>query len=38
MLSMNFNLVNDLYLSYYYLMKTTQLQFDWYYLEVIGFC
>ncbi len=31
--SMNFNLVNDLYLSYYYLIKATQLQFDWYYLE-----
>ncbi len=31
--SINFNLVNDLYLSYYYLIKATQLQFDWYYLE-----
>ncbi len=31
---MNFNFVNCLYLfSYYYLIKTTQLQFDWYYLE-----
>ncbi len=31
---MNFNFVNCLYLfSYYYLIKTTHLQFDWYYLE-----
>ncbi len=31
---MNFNFVNCLYLfSYYYLIKTTQLQFDWYYSE-----
>ncbi len=31
---MNFNFVNCLYLfSYYYLIKTTQLLFDWYYLE-----
>ncbi len=29
LLSINFNFVNDLYfLSYYYLIKTTQLQFD----------
>ncbi len=32
---MNFILVNCLYLfSYYYLIKTTQLQFDLYYLEL----
>ncbi len=30
---MNFNFVNYLYLSYYYLIKTTQLQFDRYNLE-----
>ncbi len=31
---MNFNFVNCLHLfSYDYLIKTTQLQFDWYYLE-----
>ncbi len=31
---MNFNFVNYFYFfSYYYLIKTTQLQFDWYYLE-----
>ncbi len=30
---MNFNCVGYQYLSYYYLIKTTQLQFDWFYLE-----